>query len=181
MHIKALPQGVTTPQLGEVVSFEVEVTREGKTRAARVRLPRSSFERKPRGPRSVARAGAFEYVAIGAFIALYIAVSVYWRVPQWVGGLYLVTSVLSFLAYRADKAAAVSRSWRVPERSLLLLGLVGGWPGAIAGQQIYRHKTRKLTFRYLFWICVFLNVLGFLVLSSPNFSSAVTRLAIREG
>jgi len=177
VHIKAFPQGSERPRIGEALTFEVETTSDGKTRAARVRPPHVARVAKPRPRGSSARAGAFEYLAIVAFVALYIVVTRAWNVPLWVGSLYLVTSVLSFIVYRADKNAAVERGWRIPERSLLLLGLVGGWPGAIIGQQVLRHKTKKLRFRYLFWICVFLNVLAFLVLTSPNFATIVSRTA----
>ena len=43
-------------------------------------------------------------------------------------------------------------------RGLLVLGLAGGWPGAILGQQCFRHKTQKQPFRTWFFISVALNV-----------------------
>ncbi|PVW75206.1 DUF1294 domain-containing protein, partial [Klebsiella pneumoniae] len=39
-----------------------------------------------------------------------------------------------------------------------VLGLAGGWPGAILGQQCFRHKTQKQPFRTRFFISVALNV-----------------------
>lgn len=42
--------------------------------------------------------------------------------------------------------------------TLLVLGLAGGWPGAILGQQCFRHKTQKQPFRTRFFISVALNV-----------------------
>ena len=55
---------------------------------------------------------------------------------------------------------------RTPERTLLLLGLVGGWPGAVLAQQWLRHKTSKRSFQQMFWFTVLVNVAGFLWLSS---------------
>jgi uncharacterized membrane protein YsdA (DUF1294 family) len=46
----------------------------------------------------------------------------------------------------------------VPESTLLIFGLVGGWPGAILGQQVFRHKTQKQPFRTYFFISVMMNV-----------------------
>jgi uncharacterized membrane protein YsdA (DUF1294 family) len=46
------------------------------------------------------------------------------------------------------------------EHSLLTIGLAGGWPGALAAQQLFRHKTRKRTFRRAFWTTVVVNVLA---------------------
>jgi len=46
----------------------------------------------------------------------------------------------------------------------LLVGLVGGWPGAVVAQQLLRHKTKKLSFRTRFWVTVALNVIVFVLL-----------------
>ena len=96
--------------------------------------------------------------------------AVLWRVPAWVAGLYLAASVVCFIAYAVDKSAARAGRWRVPEGTLIFLGLACGWPGAIVAQQVLRHKSNKVSFRSAFWGSVALNVLGFFALSSPLFS-----------
>lgn len=71
---------------------------------------------------------------------------------------FLLASVLTFVIYGGDKMAA-RRGWsRVPESTLLVLGLVGGWPGAVVGQQLFRHKTQKQPFKRYFFITVVLNI-----------------------
>lgn len=74
--------------------------------------------------------------------------------------LYGITSVVAFAAYRIDKTAAQKGRWRIPEATLHLLALIGGWPGALIAQQLLRHKTRKQPFRSVFWITVVLNILA---------------------
>jgi uncharacterized membrane protein YsdA (DUF1294 family) len=72
--------------------------------------------------------------------------------------------------YAADKRAAAAHTWRIPERSLVLLGIIGGWPGAIFAQQRLRHKTNKRSFRIAFWLSVIINVGLIIGLNSPGFA-----------
>jgi len=74
-----------------------------------------------------------------------------------VAAFYLIASIVTFVAYRIDKAAAQANTRRTPELTLQLLALVGGWPGALVAQRVLHHKTRKLSFQVVFWICVVLN------------------------
>ncbi|ADO50069.1 DUF1294 domain-containing protein [[Enterobacter] lignolyticus] len=71
---------------------------------------------------------------------------------------FLLTNALTLAVYGADKLAARKTWRRVPESTLLIFGLVGGWPGAILGQQVFRHKTQKQPFRTYFFISVMMNV-----------------------
>jgi len=72
--------------------------------------------------------------------------------------LYSLLSTITFVVYGFDKLAAERGGKRVRERTLHLLALCGGWPGALAGQQIFRHKTRNRTFQVDFWLIVLLNI-----------------------
>ena len=73
-------------------------------------------------------------------------------------GLVAVTSLVSFIAYRVDKQRAANGGRRVPERTLLVLALLGGWPGSFLAQRQFRHKTRKASFLIPFWVVSFLHV-----------------------
>ncbi|WP_374582771.1 DUF1294 domain-containing protein [Pseudoduganella sp.] len=72
--------------------------------------------------------------------------------------LYALASVACFIAYALDKSAARHGRRRTPERTLLLLGLAGGWPGALAAQRLLRHKSAKTSFLLKFWLTVALNL-----------------------
>jgi uncharacterized membrane protein YsdA (DUF1294 family) len=39
---------------------------------------------------------------------------------------------------------------------LHFLELLGGWPGAYLGQRIFRHKTSKISYQFVFWLIVLL-------------------------
>lgn len=72
-----------------------------------------------------------------------------------------VTSTASYAAYGFDKRrAGTPGARRVPERTLHLLALAGGWPGAMLAQRQFRHKTQKTRFRVVFWLTVVLHVLA---------------------
>ena len=69
-----------------------------------------------------------------------------------------VISLVTFVAYGFDKQAAKAGTWRVPEQTLHTLSLLGGWPGALAAQRFFRHKTQKLSFRLVFWLVVLVHL-----------------------
>ena len=68
----------------------------------------------------------------------------------WVACGYGVMSVVTFAAYGLDKRRARRDGGRTRERSLHWLELLGGWPGAILGQAMFRHKRRKLSYMAVF-------------------------------
>ncbi len=77
--------------------------------------------------------------------------------PLWTW--LLLVNLLTLLIYGADKLAACKSWQRVPEITLLLFGVLGGWIGAIIGQRLFRHKTQKQPFKTYFILSVVLNLL----------------------
>ncbi len=69
----------------------------------------------------------------------------------WPLALYPAMSLISLLLYWQDKQQARTQAWRTPEKVLHASELLGGWPGALLAQQLYRHKTRKLSYQLVFW------------------------------
>ena len=105
------------------------------------------------------------YLPLIFFLVVYAVASLAWSLPQMVGAAYAITSISCFIAYAMDKSAARARTWRTPETTLLLLGLVGGWPGAVLAQQWLRHKTSKQSFQWKFQLTVAVNLGLFAVLA----------------
>jgi uncharacterized membrane protein YsdA (DUF1294 family) len=62
-------------------------------------------------------------------------------------GYLLIINLCAFASFWADKRAAEEGRYRISERTLLMLAAMGGTSGAIAAQQILRHKTHKEPFR----------------------------------
>jgi len=49
---------------------------------------------------------------------------------------------------------------------LHLLSLLGGWPGALIGQGLFRHKTSKQSFQFMFWLTVAINIGAIVLIAS---------------
>lgn len=60
------------------------------------------------------------------------------------------TNAIAFVLYGYDKLRAGGAGDRVPERHLLAVAAMGGWPGALLGMLMFRHKTRKFSFQIKF-------------------------------
>jgi uncharacterized membrane protein YsdA (DUF1294 family)/cold shock CspA family protein len=167
VHIKSMVNRDGRPQVNQRFSFEVELGPQGKKRATKV-LPAQVAKPivKHRGE-SPAQWGTATLFAIPLFLVLYTVVAVVWRPPVWVGLLYLGASLITFSAYAMDKAAAARRAQRTPEKTLHLLALACGWPGALLAQQFLRHKSTKVEFRSVFWVTVLVNVGAFVAACSP--------------
>lgn len=68
------------------------------------------------------------------------------------GSYYAALSLVAFLTFAWDKWAAREGRRRIPEKRLLCLSWLGGFPGAFVASSAFRHKTQKRPFlRWLRW------------------------------
>lgn len=122
-------------------------------------------------PEKVLKLTMLQKLYLTASFAFLTAIAVYsylTKIPFIVTVFYFVMSILTFTAYAFDKSAAKHGKQRIRERTLHLLALFCGWPGAAAAQQIFRHKTLKKSFRFVFFLTVFLNSSALLFFSVPG-------------
>jgi uncharacterized membrane protein YsdA (DUF1294 family)/cold shock CspA family protein len=161
LHFTAVPRGTARPYQGQKLTFEVGQDK-GKTHAVNAEPVLVAERAEPTvRPTSVV-------VGVGsilAFAAVFLVAHWRWQVPWTIGAIYVALSILTYVLYAADKRAAQTNRWRTPENTLLLIGLVGGWPGAAVAQQVLRHKTKKLSFRTRFWFTVIINVIAFVLVA----------------
>jgi uncharacterized membrane protein YsdA (DUF1294 family)/cold shock CspA family protein len=167
VHVKAFTQRSSRPQINQLVSFEVEPGPQGKKRARNVEPLRAARSVSKARRDSPAQWGAATLFAVPAFLLLYLAVSVMWKPPLWLAAAYVLVSLVTFIAYAADKSAAARGAWRTPESTLHTLSVIGGWPGALLAQHFLRHKSSKAEFRSVFWGTVVVSVGTFVLLCSP--------------
>jgi uncharacterized membrane protein YsdA (DUF1294 family) len=98
-------------------------------------------------------------------------------------GVYAVAiNGLAYAAYARDKGRARERGQRIPEVTLHLLELLGGWPGAFLAQRRLRHKCSKRPYQVAFWAVVLLyQLIAFDSLQHWRFAQAVGHLLITTG
>lgn len=77
------------------------------------------------------------------------------NIPSLFLGYVLLINLLLFLLMGMDKRAAKRKKWRIPERRLLILGIIGGGIGGILGMLVFHHKTHRIYFT----ICYVVNII----------------------
>jgi uncharacterized membrane protein YsdA (DUF1294 family)/cold shock CspA family protein len=156
VHIKSFANRQRRPGGNELVTYECKVDAKGRTQAENV-----AFVGERMTSPAASGNGNSPLILASAFLVFVAGVTFTGRLPMAVLGLYLAASVLVFIAYAIDKSAAQNDQWRTKESTLHLFALVGGWPGALVAQRLFRHKTSKKSFQTVFWATVVLNCAGF--------------------
>jgi len=152
IHISALGNRHRRPTLNEIVTYSVAKDAKGRPCAANATLAGDKLiEKAPRRSNKGAMLFAVVFLATIAVAALTGNLATILLVA------YVALSLVTFVAYAIDKSAAQSGSWRTSEGTLHFLGLAGGWPGALVAQETLRHKSKKASFRLVFWCTVLIN------------------------
>jgi uncharacterized membrane protein YsdA (DUF1294 family)/cold shock CspA family protein len=154
-HISAFQNRFRKPMPGDVVFYHPEKRKDGRHRAAFI-----TYGDDKMGVNMPQFSERGVWVAMLFSSAFLVAMSFFGclrLIPWELVALYLVMSVITFLMYRSDKSAARKKRWRTQEKSLLVCGLIGGWPGALIAQQVFRHKSSKIGFQVMFWCSVAIN------------------------
>jgi uncharacterized membrane protein YsdA (DUF1294 family) len=154
VHIKSFSQRQRRPSGNEIVTYEVSIDQQRRMKALNVAFITSRSHAAAPGNYRVS-----SLVVAVLFLTLIIGLVFAGKLPLALLGLYLGSSMATFIMYALDKSAAKSGRWRTQESTLHLLSLGGGWPGALIAQQHLRHKSKKVSFQIGFWatvaLCVF--------------------------
>jgi len=152
VHIKSFSDRSSRPLVGNVVTYDLTTNEKGQPRAANV-----AFVRAGRSRQATAQPRSKSVMTAAGFLLLMGIAVLAGKVPALVFGAYICLSVMTYIAYAVDKSAAQDGERRTPENTLHMLSLAGGWPGALVAQQVHRHKTKKASFRQVFWLTVLVN------------------------
>jgi uncharacterized membrane protein YsdA (DUF1294 family)/cold shock CspA family protein len=172
LHIQSFSSHGRRPRLNDIVTYEIVRGPKG-LRAETVRF----IDERSTSSTPVSEKSAWPLYLVVLFVLLIGAATyagyVSWKVPAF----YLTASLTAFFYYWIDKSAARHGKWRIQERTLHMIGLIGGWPGGLLAQRWLRHKSSKSSFRSTFWATVILHC-GFVAwLCSPYGQDMLMRIA----
>lgn len=180
LHISAV-RGGRRPSVGDPLLFIASMDRKGRQRAEHARPEGSSAfdersirrklksvddpEPRPRRQaRPERRPGSIAYlpmkIAVFVLVCLLpvLGLVMMMRMGQFIPLFaYLALSALAVFLFYDDKRRAYKKQRRTPEASLHLVELLGGWPGSLVAQQLFRHKTRKLSYQAMCWLVVLMH------------------------
>jgi uncharacterized membrane protein YsdA (DUF1294 family)/cold shock CspA family protein len=168
VHITAIADRSCLPAEGDMVTYDLTIDERKRPRAIRVR--KSAASRLHIREKSASTSGAIPWIVTSLFVLIVVAGTLARRLPPVIIVIYGVLSIVAFLLYWIDKSAARRGDWRTQESSLLFIGLLGGWPGAVVAQRVLRHKNRKQSFQWAFWSTAVVNsiALGWLLTESGS-------------
>lgn len=171
IHITAFANHNRRPEIGQMVSYGISTDKQGRPCAVKATLPGDRLRQEPRK-----NTINISVVLAAVFIAI-VAISVLSdKLPPIVFAIYAVLSILTYFVYAEDKSSARRGNWRIRESTLHLFALAGGWPGAMVAQHKLRHKSKKESFRIVFWITVAVNFGLFIWLFSTTGSALLNSL-----
>ena len=166
VHVSAFPAGSRRPTDGEFISYSLGTDERGRLCATEAdyavsRVKRPAVRTQTRTVDLIA--GCVASVFLGVVVLLPIIGRIWWPIAC----VYIITSIVTFSAYKHDKEAAQVGARRTNEWTLITFGLIGGWPGALVARHRFQHKTKKVAFRIGYWLSVGLNVAGLAWLIAP--------------
>jgi uncharacterized membrane protein YsdA (DUF1294 family)/cold shock CspA family protein len=172
VHIKEFERGQRRPKAGEEIRYITGIDAKGRNCAKQVTFVKS-------GGRG--RVGVGGWILLSGLLVLPGLAMLWLPVSWWMGACVMtVISAITYGMYADDKQRATAGAWRVPESSLHLAELLGGWPGAFLAQRRLRHKCSKSSYQVVFWfIVVIFQIVAVDLMLDQRLSQALMRYLAR--
>jgi uncharacterized membrane protein YsdA (DUF1294 family) len=74
---------------------------------------------------------------------------------------FIVINILAFITMGVDKTRARNHEYRISEKTLWMIAIIGGGTGAFLGMMRFRHKTKHTSFRLGFPILMLIQLVLF--------------------
>jgi len=180
VHIKSFTNKNIRPSVNQNVTYKIQKDTQGKQSATNVIIAfdtvpnhiQNSNKKKKLSLKSISNNSSnykvdyksthkisMVYILfILSFLSFLIFSFMTGRLPFSILILYVIMGSITYAAYSSDKSKAITKEYRISEKLLHILSLMGGWMGAMLAQQRFRHKTQKSSFQVLFWITVLCNI-----------------------
>jgi len=75
----------------------------------------------------------------------------------------LFLNAYGFASMWYDKKMAQTGNWRVKEKTLLIIAILGGSIGSLLGMHIFHHKTKHLRFKIGIPIIIFIQIFSIII------------------
>lgn len=158
LHIKSMERGRRRPVLNDIVTFSLSVDSQGRSNATKVDF--ADHKRTSSLKAETAKPLYFSLAFCMLIVAFVIAGILHWKIL----GYYMVVNIIVWFLYMFDKNSARSNAQRTPENTLHIFSLLGGWPGALLAQRMFRHKSSKRSFQNAYWVTVWSHCAVFALL-----------------
>ena len=81
----------------------------------------------------------------------------------------VIINLAGLLSMYIDKRKAIKNKWRIPEKTLFLIAILGGSVGSITGMHLFRHKTKHWYFKYGMPAILIIQIIIMFLLSDISF------------
>lgn len=173
IHIKGFYYHNKRPELNQLVTYVVSPDGRGRECAVE-----AAHYTRPTHHKPTQKGVELQYIIATLFILIVGSCVLIADMSSLVLLYYASMSLWLFALYAIDKIAAKEGRSRISENNLHIFSVLGGWPGALFAQVIFRHKTRKTSFLVNFWATVLLNLVFFIWLLMPNWASFLRSLSL---
>lgn len=171
LHISDIDRAIRAPRVDDIIFYQVVPGKQGKPRASFARIeeataPKASTKKHTLASSKVKAASGNLSLEIGLLAVLPIIGSIYFAVTQRNPlplFLYPAMSGIAFILYQEDKSRAQQHRWRIPENTLHLIELCGGWLGAYVAQRLLQHKSSKPSYQFEFCVIVAIHLVGWII------------------
>ncbi|MCX7086466.1 MAG: cold shock and DUF1294 domain-containing protein [Methylococcales bacterium] len=153
-HVTSLTNLHRRPIENDIVTYQHNIDNKGRAQAGKIAF---ADERMAIPAIPTPKSNNMSILLAAVFLIFITGLTLLGKLTFIALGGYYIASIVTFITYAVDKSAAKNNQWRIPESTLHLFALIGGWPGALIAQRLLHHKSKKPSFKFMLWITITVN------------------------